>query len=236
MKKRIISIFLIVSIIVSVCAIGFVTSSASSRVSTPQITSILVYPNKIRVYWSHDSKNTKLYGIGYCEQGKANYTFKYTTNSKARYYDFTTGFTPQKSYNIKMCAYESGKTNSKSNFCSPQSIKFKFPQKPIITKNQNKSQLSTGQINLTYGVMNYTNGTVATYLPYAKSYDLMIYEDYENNNKYSRCFHSVQNSYSINIPDDGKTKRAYKIRGYCVYKGKGYLSEWSDVTIFATVT
>ena len=59
MKKRIISIFLILSIVASLFAVSAISTSA---VTIPTITSVVVYPTKINVNWTKGS-NISYYAV-----------------------------------------------------------------------------------------------------------------------------------------------------------------------------
>ena len=108
MKKRIVSIFLIVSIIVSVCAVGIVsTSAATCKAAIPTLGAVLPYKNGnfINVNWSHSSKNTRLYGVAFNELGTNNWIYKYTKNSKGRYLNVS-GLKSYTNYSVRVYAYD----------------------------------------------------------------------------------------------------------------------------------
>lgn len=105
MKKRIISMFLIVSIIASLFAVSAVSTSAASKAAKPIITSILPINGKLNVKWYHNGKYTKMYGIAWQEWGSGKWKYNYTKKSSQKTFDIT-GLTPYKNYNIRVCAYD----------------------------------------------------------------------------------------------------------------------------------
>lgn len=114
MKKRLLSIFLIVSIIISVFAVGAVSASATSKAAKPIITTILPINGKLNINWYHNGKQTKLYGIA-IQEWYGEWKAYYTDNSSQKYFNIT-GLKPYKNYNIRICAYDlNGNRSEPSN-------------------------------------------------------------------------------------------------------------------------
>ena len=188
MKKRIISMFLIVSIIASLFAVSAFSSSA---VTTPTITSIVVYPTKINVNWTKGS-NISYYAVWVLNK--------------------STG---------KWSAYKSSKTYINFDKLKPKgrAVSFTFPQKPVIHSCRNGYGTS---LSLQYGVQNYNTGFIATGIPYAQGYDVII-----NQKKASTNYVTKDNNTAISINKNGIY--SFQVRAVCNYKGKRFFSPWSDI-------
>ena len=212
MRKRIISIFLIVSIIISVFAVGVVSTSAASKAAKPTITCIRVYPNKINVNWTKDS-NTSYYAVWVLNKSTNKWSAYPTTNN---YINFNS-LQPKIAYAFQVRGVD--KQGRVGAFSKSQGVSFIFPQKPAIYSCRN----GYGNIlSLHYGVMNYSTGRIQTWLPYAKSYDILIY----NKGKKEYYF---SDSYDFTLPIVKNRQYAFQVRALCVYDNIRYLSPWSDV-------
>ena len=210
MKKRIISIFLILSIVASLFAVSAISTSA---VTIPTITSVVVYPTKINVNWTKGS-NISYYAVWVLNKS----TGKWSAYKSSKTYINFDKLKPGINYGFQVRAVDyQGRI---SGFSASEGVKFTYPQKPVIAGIR-----ETNRIWLAYGVRNYGfTGGIATWIPYAKSYDLIVYKD---RNIYA---HRIEKSYSINFSIEKGVPYSFKVRAYCVYNGKGYFSPWSDVT------
>ena len=212
MKKRIISIFLIISIIASLFAVSAISTSA---VTTPTITSVVVYPTKINVNWTKGS-NISYYAVWVLNKS----TGKWSAYKSSKTYINFDKLKPGINYGFQVRAVDyQGRI---SGFSASRRVKFTYPQKPEIVVG---GSIKNNRVWLAYGVRNYDGeGGIATWIPYAKSYDLIAYK-YKN----GKTYHSVQKSYAISFKNEKGVSYSFKVRAYCVYNGKGYLSPWSDV-------
>ena len=208
MKKRLISIFLVVSIIISVFAVSAINTSAAAK---PTITSIRVYPNKINVNWTKVS-NTSYYAVWVLNKSTGKWS-AYPTS--ANYINFDS-LKPGIEYGFQVRAVDyQGHVGS---FSKSQGVKFTFPQKPALYS----SRSGYGKrLTLFCGVKNHSTGFVDTWLPYATSYDIILYHK-------GKEIHYLSKSYITTIPVMESGQYSFKVRAYCVYKNKGYLSPWSD--------
>ena len=132
MKKRIISIFLIVSIITSIFAISAVNTSAAVIPSAPSLKAVLPLNSGqyINVNWKHDGTNTEKYCV-WVANSKADLNRKgswkqyYTTK---KYYNIS-GLKPNTSYVIKVSALGKTKNGKHSGY----SAMFTASTNPTIT-------------------------------------------------------------------------------------------------------
>ena len=117
MKKRIISIFLIVSIIVSVCAVSAVSTSAySNMVSAPKNAKVVTDGYCFNVSWSHNNYATLYYHVWLHKWGtKSSKWIRYTSFGKSiNIGSLENGAT----YDIKVSAHDKvGNESQYSNVC-----------------------------------------------------------------------------------------------------------------------
>ena len=112
MKKRLISIFLIVSIIISIFAVSAVSTSAFSKyTSAPKLVSVLPYNSQLNINWSHNGYATTAYCIWLHEWGTP-------TNVWKRHYALTSyinikGLKANTYYDIKVSAIDEVGNHSK---------------------------------------------------------------------------------------------------------------------------
>lgn len=113
MKKRLVSVFLVVSIIISVFAISAINTSAR-RYPTPAAPG-LEYAIPIHdgtmlcVRWIHDGRWTKNYHVWLCEKNadrknRKNWKEYVTTSSAQKYLVIKSGLKPHTSYIVKISA------------------------------------------------------------------------------------------------------------------------------------
>lgn len=108
MKKRLVSIFLIVSIVASIFAVSAVSTSAACKADRPTLKAVLPYKDGryINVNWSHNGRNTKFFGVSFRETGKTSPSIcRYTANSKGRYLNVN-GLKANTNYEVRVYAYD----------------------------------------------------------------------------------------------------------------------------------
>ena len=210
MKKRIVSIFLILSIVASLFAVSAVSTSA---VTTPTITSIVVYPTKINVNWTKGS-NISYYAVWVLNKS----TGKWSAYKSSKTYINFDKLKPGINYAFQIRAVDNnGRIGS---FSKARAVSFTFPQKPVIHSCRNGYGTS---LSLQYGVQNYNTGFIATGIPYAQGYDVII-----NQKKASINYVTNDNNTAISINKNGIY--SFQVRAVCNYKGKRFFSPWSDIS------
>ena len=108
MKKRLVSIFLIVSIVASIFAVSAVSTSAACKADRPTLKAVLPYKDGkyINVNWSHNGRNTKFFGVSFREVGKTSPSgCRYTANSKGIYLNIN-GLKANTNYEVRVYVYD----------------------------------------------------------------------------------------------------------------------------------
>ena len=215
MKKRIISIFLIVSIIVSVCAIGMTSfSAATCNAKVPKVISVVPYNGKLNVNWSHDGKNTKLYCVALHEFGTPTnkWIYYYTKNSKTKYLNIT-GLKSYKNYDLRVKAYDLNNTWS-----NPSNEKVVINWNASISGTYSRVNKS---VNLRFGKQFYYP---ADYLGGKEYGSYYIIEKYINGSRVDTIY-TDSNWYSEYLPKDSYPY--YRVQFVKVMHYKEYKSGWS---------
>lgn len=193
MKKRIISIFLIVSIIVSLFAISAVNTSAYSKyASAPTLTSVTTKGYSLHVSWSHNGYATQFYTVWAHKWGtdatKSKNWVKFTSFDKSiNIQCLQSGAT----YDIKVSAHdEMGNESKYSNV-----IKRTFVCKPTLEKTAYYKKVSSIKTEYEFAFCNFADATPDYYV---------FWLQYKSNsgNKWSnwqqKVCYSKANSYTYN--------------------------------------
>lgn len=211
MKKRIISIFLIISIIASLFAISAVSTSAYSKTtSAPKLVSVLPYNGKLNVNWTHNGYATTAYCVWLHEFGRPVTEWKkyYTVNK----YINISGLKPNTNYNIKVSAKDKNGNHSKYS--------------TIYTAN--KAPVINPTPKITYEGKKY-NQTRITCLPhfYTTSSLYYYYRLEIKNRENNSTWYCTQrhNSYCL---DNKKGYTTYKVQIIYEVGKTRYVSSWSN--------
>ena len=218
MNKRIISIFLIVSIIASSFAISAVSTSAYSTPTGPISKSVLPYSDGkyINVNWQHDGLLTKKYCISYAELGKENWKSIYTNSSAQKYINIA-GLNRDKTYKIRVSALGLNKQYSRYSalhtvqlrteitWCRTKNIK-------KITKNKITYKIDQAEI----GLANITSAKIDHFNIALFKNGKLISNKYKTNNHYfySGLYYSTE-------------KIVYQAQAVYVVGGHEFTSAWS---------
>ena len=238
MKKRLLSIFLIVSIIISVCIVGVTTTSAKTNTpSTPTLKLVIPINNgtMLCVRWEHNGKNTKNYRVWIHEHGQpiTKWLHYDTDSSGEKYLVITKGLKPYKNYDVKVSAF--GTNEKHSNYTKP------IPAVNLNASINSKDKIISGNtvfIKLYLGNQAYNSGnTTENYYNVAE----FITEGNTTQKRIIptnlRDFRGVKmwnypNVYGDSMKTDKFTKITYQVQLVTKYGKSKYTSGWSKaVTI-----